>query len=263
MKIPIVLVQLHIQPGDPQANLDRVLSLLSATPMGAWVLLPELWSTGYALADGPRLAVENQAILERLADWAIEHQCCVGGSTLQSRHGKIYNTFHWLRADKQRIEYSKIHLFGLMDENCYLAPGSQTVLTDAGSLSAGLSICYDLRFPELFRQYALNGVTCFFNVAEWPLRRLDHWKILLRARAIENQAFMIAVNAADMTLGQQFGGCSAVITPWGECLVEGPEAREALLTCEIDTDEVAFTRQRINVFQDRRSDLYGDCQPGQ
>jgi predicted amidohydrolase len=113
-----------------------------------------------------------------------------------------------------------------------------------------------LRFPELFRQYALSGAVGYFLTAEWPIRRINHWQILLRARAIENQAFMLAANCVGQSGKDQFGGSSAVISPWGEVLVEGDQSNEALLTTGIDTDQIEQARQFMPVFQDRRPELY-------
>jgi predicted amidohydrolase len=126
---------------------------------------------------------------------------------------------------------------------------------------AGLSICYDIRFPELFLSYALEGAKLVFSPAAFPHPKLHHWKALVRARAIENQMFMIAANqvggedlGADGTL--TYVGNSAVIDPWGETVIEGPEDKEELLTGEIDISRVDEIRNKMKVFRDRRPDVY-------
>lgn len=121
----------------------------------------------------------------------------------------------------------------------------------------GLAICYDLRFPEMFRRYALDGVQTMIISAEWPLQRIEHWQTLLRARAIENQCFVIAANCVGQCGGENFGGRSAVISPWGEVLVEGQSDQPELLTVTFDTGQVDEVRRRIPVLIDRRPDLYG------
>jgi len=143
-----------------------------------------------------------------------------------------------------------------MQEEQWLKAGEsfQTVQTALGL--AGLAVCYDLRFPELFRRYAVGGAVCYLLSAEWPIRRINHWQILLKARAIENQSFMLATNCVGQSGKDQFGGSSAVISPWGEVLIEGDQANEALLTTIIDTDQIEHARQFMPVFQDRRIDLY-------
>jgi predicted amidohydrolase len=119
----------------------------------------------------------------------------------------------------------------------------------------GLTICYDLRFPELFRRYALAGAKLIFVPAEWPHPRLMHWQTLLRARAIENQLFVVACNRVGVVGKTHFCGHSAVIDPWGETIVEGDES-EMLLTAEIDLGLVDDVRQRIPIFADRRPEIY-------
>ena len=113
----------------------------------------------------------------------------------------------------------------------------------------------DLRFTELFRKYALGGARLVILPAEWPGRRAAHWKILLRARAIENQMFVLGVNRVGESKGEWFGGGSAVIDPWGEAVVEGGEG-PTLLHAEIEMGLVDEVRKRIPVFEDRRPDIY-------
>jgi omega-amidase len=118
-----------------------------------------------------------------------------------------------------------------------------------------MTICYDLRFPELFRRYALAGARLILVPAEWPHPRRAHWQTLLRARAIENQCFVAACNRVGITGNSTFFGASAVIDPWGEALVEGGET-ELILTATIDLSLVDTVRKRIPVFEDRRPELY-------
>jgi len=119
-----------------------------------------------------------------------------------------------------------------------------------------LTICYDLRFPELYRHYATErGAKMMIVCAEWPLMRLAHWRALLIARAIENQCFVVAVNACGETGGTVFAGHSMILDPWGKVAAEAGEG-EQLLTVGIDLDEVERVRRTIPVFEDRRPDMY-------
>ena len=148
--------------------------------------------------------------------------------------------------------YRKIHLFRLFDEHLWLGEGESPTALDSPWGVTGLSICYDLRFPELFRHYAVKDqAKLILLCAEWPLARVEHWRALLKARAIENQTYVAATNACGETGGTAFGGHSMVIDPWGQVLIEGGED-EALLSAEIDLDEVDRVRQAIPVFEDRR-----------
>jgi predicted amidohydrolase len=142
-----------------------------------------------------------------------------------------------------------------MEEEHYLAAGETTPTFDLPWGRCALAICYDLRFPELFRKYALAGASIIFVPAEWPQARLEHWRTLLRARAIENQLFVVACNRVGESKGTEFCGHSAIYDPWGEPVVEG-DRNEVLLTADIDLRLVEEVRRRIPVFADRRVELY-------
>jgi omega-amidase len=260
MNLTISLAQMHIQLGLPQANLAQATTLIetAANSGSQLVLLPELWSTGYDLSNGHSLAAQNLEVLAELSRLSNACAISIGGSVMLEKNGKIYNTF--LLYSPGVVEpavYQKIHLFRLMQEDQWLAPGDhlQTVQAEWGQ--AGLAICYDLRFPEMFRNYALQGTGLLLLSAEWPLRRVMHWQTLLRARSIENQCFVAAVNCVGETGGETFGGSSAIFSPWGETLVEGSTNEPGLLSATLDMAQVEKVRQTIPVFKDRRADLYG------
>jgi predicted amidohydrolase len=179
------------------------------------------------------------------------------GSTLSALGGEKYGNTLTVFSPQGRMlaEYSKIHLFRLMQEEKYLTAGNQPVCVDLPFGRAGLAICYDLRFPELFRGYALAGADLVFLPSEWPRPRLSHWQTLVRARAIENQIFMVAVNRVGRDTANEFFGHSLVVDPWGEILTEGGEGEE-LITVEIDPLKVQEARRKIPILQDRRPDVY-------
>jgi predicted amidohydrolase len=119
----------------------------------------------------------------------------------------------------------------------------------------GVAICYDLRFPELFRRYAVEGAKMVIIPAEWPIERAEHWTTLLKARAIENQMYIVAVNNVGESGGTTFAGQSMIVDPWGKVVVAGGE-EPGLFTAEVDFDRVNAIREKIPVFEDRRPDLY-------
>jgi predicted amidohydrolase len=260
-KISVALAQICIHLGDTAANLSEALALLEAHPHTDLFLLPELWSSGYDLPSGKLRSAENRLVLDELRQVSAKNNQTIGGSLLTRRSDLIFNDFHLLSAGTDVAQYQKLHLFRLMQEEQYLTPGSTLAAADLPWGRVGLAICYDLRFPELFRSYALGGAKCILLVSEWPLRRIEHWKTLLRARAIENQVFIIAVNSVGKTGDEEFGGCSAVIGPWGETIAEASSTEEMVLTAEIDLAEVDEIRRRIPIFKDRRTDIYGSCTP--
>ena len=142
-----------------------------------------------------------------------------------------------------------------MDEHKYLSPGHHPTIVDTSWGKMGLAICYDLRFPELFRVYALAGAKIVFLPAEWPHPRLNHWQILLRARAIENQMYVVACNRVGTSKDTHFCGHSCIIDPWGEVVAEIGED-DGILTAEIGINKVDEVRSSIPIFADRRPEIY-------
>jgi predicted amidohydrolase len=259
MKLTLSLGQMDVRLGEPEQNFETVRAWVKeAAGRGSDVVLfPELWSTAYDLEHWPAHASPlGQGMFARVASLAREHRLAVAGSLLEARDGKAYNTFVLYAAGGELVGlYRKIHLVPMLDEPRWLAAGDSLTLVDTPWGSTGLAVCYDLRFPELFRRYALDGARLVFLPAEWPSRRAAHWHTLIRARAIENQLFVAACNRVGESKGEHFGGGSALIDPWGEAVVEGG-AQAALLTAQIDLNQVDEVRARVPVFQDRRPDVY-------
>ncbi|TQE92076.1 carbon-nitrogen family hydrolase [Ureibacillus terrenus] len=253
-------IQMNVGFGKVEENFERAERLIrEAVEKGAEiVVLPEMWNTGYALEKLEELADENgdrtKAFLQRLARELNVH--IVGGSVATKRNGKFYNTMYVVNRDGELVsEYSKAHLFRLMDEEKYLEAGNSMNRFDLDDLPAAAVICYDIRFPEWLRAHALAGAKVLFVSAQWPTPRIDHWKILLQARAIENQCFVVAVNRISRK-PENFNGQSMVIEPWGEVLWTGAEDEE-LAVIDVDFSKVDEVRTRIPVYDDRRPELYG------
>jgi omega-amidase len=180
----------------------------------------------------------------------------VAGSIAEKRSEGVTNTIHVFdRSGREIGEYSKIHLFRLMNEHLHLVAGEREGRFDLDGMPAAAMICYDIRFPELARKLALGGAKILFVPAEWPHPRLHHWRTLLQARAIENQMFVVSCNTVGLSGGTSFFGHSMVIDPWGEVMAEAGE-EETILRAEIDLSLVDDVRGRIPVFDDRRPNLY-------
>lgn len=260
MKMRMALAQIQILPGDFQHNLNSASRFMqnAADNHTDMILLPELWSSGYDLEQAAHWSAANAALLPDLANLAQRHHLWIGGSLLEEDHGRIYNTFSLFDPQgNKHASYRKIHLFGLMKEDRILHPGSQPTFTSLPWADCGLAICYDLRFPELFRQYTLQGAQLFLIPAEWPLSRAKHWSTLLCARAIENQCFVAAVNSVAAGGETIFGGQSMLIDPSGNILSQASSGEEELVIADLDFDLVEQVRKTIPVFKDRRPDIYG------
>lgn len=260
MKHKIAMIQLDIQYGNPEANYAKATEYIDkATKGGAdIILLPELWTTGYDLTRLDDIADDYaEETIGFLQKEAVKHGVdLVGGSVAEKCEDGVRNTFLIVdNKGKLVLQYSKLHLFQLMDEHLYLEEGNDaTEFELAGVKSAGF-ICYDIRFPEWMRKSALNGAKAMYVVAEWPEARIDHWKILLQARAIENQCYVIACNRSGSDPKNEFGGMSLIIDPWGEVVAEGSKGEE-IVVGEVDFALVDEVRKRIPVFGDRREERY-------
>ncbi|WP_071393175.1 carbon-nitrogen family hydrolase [Bacillus tuaregi] len=256
----IAVVQMDIEYGQPEKNYPKVDEAIrkAAKNQADVVVLPEMWNTGYALKQLDILADPNGERTKTLfSNLAKEYRVnIVGGSVSTKRQGKFYNTMYIADRDGQIIsEYDKAHLFKLMDEHVYLDAGQTMNTFELDGTTCGGVICYDLRFPEWIRAHVLNGANIMFIPAEWPTPRIDHWQLLLQARAIENQCYVVAVNRVGSDPNNAFNGHSMVIAPWGEILIGG-HTEEAIYYAEIDLQEVEKVRRTIPIFQDRRTDLY-------
>ncbi|MFZ1399131.1 MAG: carbon-nitrogen family hydrolase [Candidatus Promineifilaceae bacterium] len=260
MKLTISLGQMNVRLGDPAANWQTVQAMTAeAKRRGSdLVVFPELWSTGYDLEHAASYATATDAgLFAQVAALAKAQQIGILGSCLSLLgEGQFGNTAVYFDEYGRSLgQYSKLHLFRLMQEEQFLTAGEAPTLVEAEWGKAGLTICYDLRFPELFRRYALAGAQVVFVPAEWPHPRLNHWRTLLRARAIENQMFVVACNRVGNSKGTDFFGHSCILDPWGEAVIELGEG-EMLGTAEIDIAQVDAVRAKIPVFTDRRPEVY-------
>lgn len=261
-KLRLALAQMNIEAGNPDGNFARAAQRLeaavAANPKPDLLVLPEMWNTGYALKKIGELAdPDGDRTCKWLTAFSRRHGVVVvAGSIAQRRGDAVTNTIHVFdRSGEPIAEYSKIHLFKLMDEHLHLRAGEKPGLFQLAGVTAGAMICYDIRFPELARGLALAGAKILFVPAEWPNPRLHHWRTLLQARAIENQMYVVACNTVNDSGGTSFFGHSMVVDPWGEIVAEAGE-EETTLTAEIDLALVDEVRGRIPVFDDRRPQLY-------
>ncbi len=169
----------------------------------------------------------------------------LAGSLLDKQEGEgIYNTLFIIGPEGVVGRYQKQHLFQLWQEDQYLAAGkeSQTVLTPFGRI--GALVCYDLRFPELSRRQIFSGCTLLVVSAQWPGVRYDHWKILLQARAVENQSFVVACNGSGNTPVGDLAGHSMIIAPSGTVLAEADD-KPAVIRAELEATDVEAARSRF------------------
>lgn len=258
--IRIALAQFDVKSGETNANLATAFKYVTlAARRGAkLVVLPELWSSGYDLERSQMHArTSRQKVLPALTNLARRHRLYILGSVLTANHRQqVFNSAVLLGPGGRSTRvYRKIHLFGPMRENQFLTCGRTTPTYHLPFGTIALAICYDLRFPELFRKYALKGTQLVILCAQWPAARLEHWRTLVRARAIENQFFVVACNRIGSSQGTKFAGHSMIVDPWGSILGEG-RAEEGLIMADIGFRAVHESRLRIPSLRDRQPALY-------
>ena len=264
-KLTIALAQFRVACRRPEENLAKAEILIAAAARQGSDLIcfPEMWTTGFDWSYLAENAAEHEKVIERVADLARRHRIWINGSLPSvTDDGRIANTSILFTAKGERAGvYRKVHLFSLLHEDQHLAAGDSLTVVDTPWGKIGLSICYDIRFPELFRSYALQGVRLVLAPVAFPHPRLDHWQVLSRARAIENQMFLVGVNRVG---SEDFGadgvvryfGNSVLVDPWGRIVVEANETEEELLTASVDLCEADELRTSMPVFGDRRPELY-------
>lgn len=255
------ILQMQVVLGEPEQNI-ATLHRLAAQAMEKRpdvLLLPELWLQGFYPQPITDYAdVEGEQVQSLLSRLALNYQVnIVGGTVARSHQGQVFNTCYVFQRDGQlTASYDKTHLFTPGGEHQAFTPGNKLVTFTLAGIKCGVAVCYDLRFPELCRSLALSDIQVLFIPAAWPLKRLRHWQILLQARAIENQIFIAACNAAGHDSSQQrLAGHSAIIDPWGEILASAGTA-EAVIDCQLDLAVQTGIKLSIDVFSDRRPSLY-------
>ncbi|MEU7281850.1 carbon-nitrogen family hydrolase [Streptomyces sp. NPDC045431] len=253
------LIQIAVDPDEsPQARRTRVASLVAGQRgVADLVVLPELWPIGafaYESFEAEAEPVPGGPTYEAMAKAAAEAAVWLHAGSVVERgpDGLLYNTsLVFSPSGDLAATYRKIHRFGFdQGEAVLMAAGSELVTAPVPDFPLGVATCYDLRFPELFRGLVDAGALGFVVAAGWPARRRDHWTLLARARAVENQAYVLACGTAGTHAGVEQAGHSIVVDPWGEVLAEAGPGEETL-TVELDPEKVATTRDRFPALKDR------------
>lgn len=241
-------LQFDVKYGDITANLGRVeagLADIAASChniVSGIIVLPELWATDFSYDMLPGLAAETPAILKILQDLAASYQVYIAGSLPEHTDNSFYNTLFIVDPKGVTGKYRKQRLFNPMQEDTFFTPGMEEprpIQTDHGPI--GTLVCYDLRFPELLRKQAHHGTDIAIVSAQWPAARIEHWRILLQARAIENQMFVIGANRCGATDDTVFGGHSMIIAPDGSTLLEAGD-QEEFMGATLDLEMVVAAR---------------------
>lgn len=251
-------IQFNIALGAIDTNLVKAIAALRriAGQGATLAVLPEMWSCGYDYRNLTELAMETPQVLESLKEECRHLQLVTVGSLPELDQGTIYNTAYVIDRGEIVGTYRKLHLFSTMREDQFLGAGDHSLVVKTSVGTLGVAICYDLRFPELFRKLALEGAEVICLPAEWPKPRQEHWKTLLKARAIENQLFVVAANCCGVQGKLDFFGLSQIISPLGNVLQMAAE-EDTELVAQFDFTEMEKYREQIKILIDRRADIYG------
>lgn len=236
---------------NPEENIRKLNKLIESEVNDEELLIfPEMTLTGFTM-ESEKFAEEIDGLgtqfFMNLAGKLRKH---IMAGIIEKDGNDFYNSL--VHFDKKGLivaRYRKIHLFSLAEEEKHFKAGNEKIITKINDIKIGLSICYDLRFPELYRYYAKNGVEFIVDIASWPVKRIEHWKALLRARAIENQCFVAGVNRVGKDAFHDYNGCSVVFTPMGETLTL-VENDETIIKAELNFDELTKIRNGLNFLGD-------------
>lgn len=247
------ILQTDIEWGRPHENIRRAEALIATQPDADLYVLPEMWATGFAT--DPRGIAERESTsisLEWMRRTAHLRQCAICGS-LAVEIGGTYRNRHYFIDGRSTAEwhYDKHHLFSYGHEDSFYTPGQQHTIAEYMGMRLLLVTCYDLRFP-LWSRYAealqFDVIVC---VANWPESRQNAFQILTRARAIENQAYLIACNRVGDDQHCHYRGQSAVVSPIGKTLAACPPNMPFATTCNLSLDSLQHTRQKFRVLEER------------
>jgi len=268
----LALAQLSTAPADVDGNVERAVAAIerAATDGADLVALPEMFAVGYFAFDAYARTAEglDGPTLGRIADAAADHDVAVvAGSVVEDLDATAAETDADVPADEgfantsvvfgprgdRLAVYRKRHLFGYGSAEAeLLTPGESPGLFEFGGFTVGVTTCYDLRFPEQYRRLVDAGATLVVVPSAWPYPRVEHWTVLPRARAVENQCYVATVNGSGTFADATLLGRSTVYDPWGTVLASSDDD-PTLVTATLDPERVSAVREEFPALDDRRS----------
>ena len=254
-------LQMDVIPCQPDVNYAHAAQLIESAMADKpdVIVLPETWNTGFFPRENLTQLADRDCgmVCDRIGALAKKFGVnIVAGSVANVRGDQVYNTACVFdRTGACVAQYDKAHLFSPMGEDKNFAKGDHLCPFTLDGIPCGLIICYDLRFPELTRALALQGMEMLFVVSQWPDVRISHLTALCAARAIENQCYVVCCNGCGTAGDTRYGGHSGIYDPLGSVLAQAGSSEE-ILTAACDPDAPAKIRSAIAVFADRRPELY-------
>lgn len=246
----LALVQYIPEWEDPKSNMriiDRMLAEISDCDA---VIFPELSLTGFTMNSNRFAEDIDGESMKYFMNLSVQKKIHVFAGIIEKDENRSYNAlFHFDKMGLITAKYRKIHPFSYTKEDKYFFAGHETASTKIEQTKIGLSVCYDIRFPELFRYYGKERAEVIINIANWPVPRIHHYTALLRARAIENQCFVIGVNRTGKDPYHEYNGQSSVFDAMGNEILNCGEA-EGIFIVELDIESVYSTRKKFPFLED-------------
>lgn len=236
---------------DKEANKNKILSILqSPKEKFDLLILPEMSLTGFSMNASTLAESINGETFRFFSELAIEKSIEVFVGIIEKSKSKPFNSLLHINSKGKLIKlYRKIHPFSFANEDKYFSAGKKPAISKVKNFKVGLSICYDLRFPELYRKYAKKKVHLIVDIANWPDTRIEHWRSLLKARAIENQCYVIGVNRVGRDIKLNYNGYSSIFDPIGQEILSVID-QEGLFISDIDKNFVNEVRNKLPFLED-------------
>jgi len=251
----VASIQMSVIDGDKPKTIEKAAGLVRQCKGSDLIVLPEIWNIGFMSFERYIIEAEgkNGPTLSTMRELAAEVKAYVHSGSFVEKDGDHYYNSSYLISPEGKIlgNYRKVHLFGYNSkETEILTPGNKVSVIDTPLGKIAMATCYDLRFPEFFRRMIDLGAEIFTVCSAWPHARLEHWLLLNRVRALENQGFLISANLAGLNQGILLAGHSMMVDPWGIAIASAGDT-EAILRSEFDLAELKSARSQFPALTDR------------
>ena len=246
----IALIQYNPDWENKESNKQKILSMINKIEGVELLVFPEMTLTGFTMKSKEMSETIFGDSFRFFSSIAKEKSSNIFAGIIERRSNRIYNTLIHIKPDGDLLKlYRKVHPFSYSNENEYYSAGVKPALTKIKNWKIGLTICYDLRFPELYRKYGKKRAHLIVNIANWPDTRIEHWRTLLKARAIENQCYVVGVNRVGTDPKSNYVGFSSVFDPMGKEIV-AVENEENVIIVNLDKNYVNEVRTKFPFLDD-------------
>jgi predicted amidohydrolase len=246
----IALVQYNPSWEDKEANMNKLKEMLGSISEVELILFPEMSLTGFTMKSEKMAEGIHGKSFRYFSFLAKENSAHIFAGIIEKRNTRIYNTLIHIKPDGNLLKlYRKVHPFSYSTENEHYDAGVRPAITKIRKWKIGLTICYDLRFPELLRKYGKKRTHLIVNIANWPDTRIEHWRTLLKARAIENQCYVAGVNRVGQDPKLNYVGFSSVYDPMGKEIIS-IENEERIIEVDLDKNYVNEVREKFPFLND-------------